>query len=125
MDVVTLGMAKADAKKKYQSNASETPPANPAGKDSHIHIKAPGRGWEGAWVQEPQPWVNEATSQFCMFYSGGVGTEYLGFGSCPITADPLVNANWTWRANPVIGNNFDGWAGAAQHSGVYVEGSTI
>ena len=142
MDVVTLGAAKADAKKKYQPNASETPPSNPgigqrwlssrwkdnfipAGKDSHIQIKAPGGGWEGAWVQEPQPWTNTATNQFCMLYSGGVGTEYLGFGSCPITADPLVKANWTWRANPVIGNNYDGWAGAAQHSGIYVEGTTI
>jgi hypothetical protein len=33
----------------------------------------------------------------------------------------LVDTNWTKSANPVIGNTYGGWSGAAQHSGVYVE----
>jgi hypothetical protein len=143
MDVVTLGAAKADAKRNYSPNLpSLTPPTNPkngqvwlssrwqdnyvpAGRETHRHVMGPGGGWEGAWVQEPQVWFNAPTNQFCMLYTGGVATAYLGFATCPAASDPLVDTNWTKSANPVIGNTYGGWSGAAQHSGVFVEGSTI
>ncbi|WP_427174470.1 hypothetical protein [Arthrobacter sp. 92] len=122
---------------------SLTPPANPqngqvwlssrwqdsyipAGAAQHNHIVQPAGGWEGAWVQEPQVWYNTATSQFCMIYTGGVASEYLGLMTCPGTSDPMVLGNWTRSGpNPVIGNTYGGWAGSAQHSGVLVENGTI
>jgi len=130
MDVVTLGMAKADAKKNQMPTPSPVAPANPAPnqlwlssalKDLRIP-KAPQLrqailtktlSWESAALQEASTWI--ANGKYNMIFASGGGQ---GYASCPLTSDPTKPANWTKYATAAV-------IPGANHASVYVEGNTV
>lgn len=131
MDVVTLGMAKADARKNQAPAPSPVPPANPAPnqlwlssalKDlrfptdpkDRLPVVTKTNAWEANAIQEPCSWI--ANGKFNLLATAGNGG--ILYTSCPLTSDPTKPANWTKHPTAVI-------PAAVNHGSVYVEGSTI
>ncbi len=81
-------------------------------------------GWEstgGAAVQEPNVLYESGTWK--MWYTGGWGTEAVGYATA--TGDPTVTANWTkYASNPVLGGGGSGYAGTVNCISVVHVGST-
>lgn len=76
---------------------------------------SPTAGWENGSTLEPD--VHYESGTYKMWYTGGAGTQAIGYATC--TSDPTIPANWTkYAGNPVLGQGGSGIAGAAGGSHV-------